>query len=131
MATLIPSISTCTSRMTSGERRVARRIQCVEPLLQPKLPFNVRKRTGEYNLAADAIQIMTMEVSKGLEFPVVALPGVGHMHAKGEDEQEAARVLYVAAARATQRLVLTMSGVSAFSLRLRSGISESIILSTR
>jgi superfamily I DNA/RNA helicase len=35
---------------------------------------------------------MTMKVSKGLEFPVVALPGVGHMPAKGEEEQEAARV---------------------------------------
>ena len=34
---------------------------------------------------------MTMKVSKGLEFPVVALPGVGHMPAAGEDEQDAAR----------------------------------------
>jgi superfamily I DNA/RNA helicase len=33
-----------------------------------------------------------MKVSKGLEFPVVALPGVGRMPAKGEGEQEAARV---------------------------------------
>ena len=41
-----------------------------------------------------------------LEFPVVALPGVGHMPAAGEDEQEAARVFYVAATRATQRLVI-------------------------
>lgn len=47
-----------------------------------------------------------MKVSKGLEFPLVALPGVGHMPAKGEDEQEAARVFYVAATRATQRLVI-------------------------
>ena len=44
---------------------------------------------------------MTMKVSKGLEFPVVALPGVGHMPAAGEDEQLAARVFYVAATRAT------------------------------
>jgi hypothetical protein len=43
---------------------------------------------------------MTMKVSKGLEFPVVALPGVGHMPAAGEDEKEAARVFYVAATRA-------------------------------
>ncbi len=34
-----------------------------------------------------------MKVSKGLEFPVVALPGVGHMPAKCEDDQEAAGVL--------------------------------------
>ena len=28
---------------------------------------------------ANAIQIMTMKVSKCLEFPVVPLPGLGHM----------------------------------------------------
>ena len=55
-----------------------------------------------------------MKVSKGLEFPVVALPGVGHMPATGEDEQEAARVFYVAATRATQRLVMEVSGGNGF-----------------
>ena len=64
------------------------------------------------------VQVMTMKISKGLEFPVVALPGVGHMPAKGEDEQEAARVFYVAATRSTQRLVLTTSGTSGFRKRL-------------
>jgi superfamily I DNA/RNA helicase len=49
---------------------------------------------------------LPMKVSKGLEFPVVALPCAGHMPAKGEDQQEAARVFYVAATRATQRLVM-------------------------
>jgi superfamily I DNA/RNA helicase len=51
-----------------------------------------------------------MKVSKGLEFPVVALPGVGRMPAKGEDAQEATRVFYVAATRATLRLVIGTSG---------------------
>ncbi len=55
-----------------------------------------------------------MKVSKGLEFPVVALPGVGHMPAAGEDEKEAARVFYVAATRATQRLVLGTGGDGVF-----------------
>ena len=91
---------------------------CADALHQRKLPFNVRKRTGEYNPAADAIQIMTMKVSKGLEFPVVALPGVGHMPANGEDEQEAARVFYVAATRATQRLVIGVGGDRGFGGRL-------------
>jgi superfamily I DNA/RNA helicase len=49
---------------------------------------------------------MTMKVSKRLKFPVAALPGVGHMPSKGEDEQEVARVFYVAATRASQRLVI-------------------------
>jgi superfamily I DNA/RNA helicase len=53
---------------------------------------------------------LPMKVSKGLGFPVVALPDVGHMPAKGEDEQEAARVFYVAATRATQRLVIWLGG---------------------
>ena len=46
----------------------------------------VRKRSGDYQPGADAIQVMTMKVSKGLKIPVVALPGVGHMPAPGEDE---------------------------------------------
>jgi hypothetical protein len=87
---------------------------CAHALHQRKLPFNVRKRSGDYNPAADAIQIMTMKVSKGLEFPVVALPGVGHMPTQGEDEQEAARVFYVAATRATHSLILGVSGQGSF-----------------
>jgi hypothetical protein len=83
---------------------------CADALAQRKLPFNVRKRAGDFNPGANAIQVMTMKVSKGLEFPVVALPGVGHMPAAGEDEQEAARVFYVAATRATQRLVIGVGG---------------------
>jgi len=51
-----------------------------------------------------------VKASKGLEFPVVALASVVHMLAKGEDEQEAARVFYVAATRATQRLVIGVGG---------------------
>lgn len=50
---------------------------------------------------------------------MVALPGVGHMPAPGEDEKEAARVFYVAATRATQRLVVTTSGGSEFGKRLQ------------
>ncbi len=49
-----------------------------------------------------------------LEFPVVVLPGVGHMPAPGEDKKEAARVFHVAATRATQRLVVAVGGDGAF-----------------
>jgi Nuclease-related domain/UvrD-like helicase C-terminal domain/AAA domain len=91
---------------------------CTAALRHRMLPFNLRKRSGEYNPGADTIQIMTMKVSKGLEFPVVALAGVGHMPAQWEDEQEAARVFYVAATRATQRLVIAVSGNSPFGHKL-------------
>jgi superfamily I DNA/RNA helicase len=56
-----------------------------------------------------------MKVSKGQESPVVALPGVGHKPAKGE---EAARVFYVAATRATQRLVIEVGWGWGFGMRL-------------
>jgi superfamily I DNA/RNA helicase len=42
-----------------------------------------------------------VNVSKGLEFAVVALAGVGCMPAKGGDAQEQARVFHVAVMRAT------------------------------
>jgi hypothetical protein len=91
---------------------------CADALHQRRLPFNLRKKSGQFDPSADTIQIMTMKVSKGLEFPVVALPGVGHMPAAGEDEQEAARVFYVAATRATQRLMIGVGGDGAFGSRL-------------
>ncbi|WP_305604618.1 hypothetical protein [Rhodoferax sp.] len=57
-------------------------------------------------------------VSKGLEFPVVARPGVGHMPAKGEDEQDSAPVFYVAATRAAQRLMIGVGVDGGFGLTL-------------
>ena len=65
---------------------------------------------GDFDPASDTIKVITMKVSKGLELPVVALPGVGHMPAKGKAEEEAAGVFYVAATRATQRLVIGVGG---------------------
>ena len=91
---------------------------CADALAQRKLPFNVRKRSGDFKPGSNAIQVMTMKVSKGLEFPVVALPGVGHMPAPGEDEKEAARLFYVAATRATQRLVMGVGGNGLFHSRI-------------
>lgn len=72
----------------------------------------------DFDPRSNKIKVMTMHASKGLEFPVVALPGVGHMPAAGEDEKEAARVFYVAATRATQRLVMGVGGERAFASRL-------------
>jgi superfamily I DNA/RNA helicase len=82
------------------------------------LPHQVRKGSGQFDPGADTIKVMTMHVSKGLEFPVVALVGVGHMPAPGEDEREEARLFYVGATRATQRLVIGASGSGKFAARL-------------
>ncbi len=142
MATLIPALGSCVSRMTTGERRLAERLSqdqqdkyafgdttllcadrktrdlCARTLAQRKLPVENRLGSGDFDPTSDKIKVMTMKVSKGLEFPVVALPGVGHMPAEGEDEKEAARVFYVAATRATQRLVMGVGGGGGFGGRL-------------
>ena len=97
---------------------------CARTLAKRGVPVQNRLGPGDYDPLANSVKVMTMKVSKGLEFPVVAIPGVErleHMGAEatepGEGAQElseaeaqarrdAARVLYVAATRATQRLVL-------------------------
>ena len=91
---------------------------CAQVLHQRQMPVQMRRGPGDFDPASDTIKVMTMKVSKGLEFPVVALPGVGHMPAAGENEQEAARVFYVAATRATQRLVIGVGGGGGFGQRL-------------
>ena len=91
---------------------------CASILAQPKLPVENRISTGHFDPISNKIKVMTMKVSKGLQCPVVELPGVGHMPAAGEDEKEPARVFYVGATRATQRLVVTASINGALSKNL-------------
>ena len=88
--------------------------ECASALLHRKLPHQVRKSSGDYKPNDDTIKILTMHVSKGLEFPVVALAGVGQMPSEGEYEREEARLFYVGATRATHRLVITVSGNAPF-----------------
>lgn len=92
---------------------------CAEFLRKRKLPHQVRRNSSSvFDPAHDSIKVMTLHVSKGLEFPVVALVGAGRMPAEGEDEREEARLFYVGATRATQRLVIGVSGGGRFAARL-------------
>ena len=50
---------------------------------------------------------MTMHSSKGLEFPLVAVAGVGFMPEKSADEAAEAKLLYVALTRSTEKLFIT------------------------
>jgi len=83
---------------------------CATALARKALPHRVRKRTGDYRPQEDAIKVMTMHASKGLEWPVVAVTTEhGGDEAKGAENQDAmleARVVYVATTRATQRLLV-------------------------
>ena len=95
--------------------------ECAAALRQRRLPHQVRRSAGRFDATADTIKLLTMHASKGLEFTLVALPGVGHMPEPGENEADEARLFYVAATRATQSLVITLSGTGSFGQRLGAG----------
>ncbi len=83
---------------------------CAQVLHQRQMPVEMRRSPGDFDPTSNVIKVMTMKVSKGLEFPVVAPPGVVNMPAQGEDEQEAIRVFYVAPTKATRRMLIGVSG---------------------
>jgi hypothetical protein len=91
---------------------------CADVLARRGLPHQVRKKAGQFDPGQDSIKVMTLHASKGLEFPVVAMVGAGHMPARGEDEGEEARLFYVGATRATQRLILGLGGPGKFGGRI-------------
>jgi len=72
----------------------------------------------------DTVRLITMHSSKGLEFPLVAIPGVGMMPGADEIVEDEARLLYVAMTRATSRLVMSCDRDSDFSYRLASEIGR-------
>jgi len=75
-------------------------------------------------LVKDSVKIVSMHSSKGLEFPLVIIPGLGQMPKSAQSEADEARLLYVAMTRATERLVLIHHGESVFSKRIRDSIND-------
>lgn len=67
----------------------------------------------------DSVKLMTMHSSKGLEFPVVAIPGLGHMPLKDANPTEEARLLYVAMTRAMELLLMTSHKETEFVKRIK------------
>ncbi|WP_372875943.1 DEAD/DEAH box helicase [Pseudomonas sp.] len=82
------------------------------------------KGRGALYGAEDAVKIVSMHSSKGLEFGLVLIPGLGEMPRKGEEEADEARLLYVAMTRAIDRLVMTYREHSSFSRRIQDSISS-------
>lgn len=76
------------------------------------------KMSRHFNPSDDSVKVMTMHSSKGLEFPVVAIPGIGYMPQKDSDPAEEARLLYVGMTRAMEHLVMTYHAESAFTQKL-------------
>jgi len=77
-----------------------------------------------YDPLSPSIKLMTMHRSKGLEFPVVFIPGLGHLPNPHGEVADEARLLYVAMTRAIEVLVLTGDRMSAFVERLKGALGK-------
>ena len=65
-----------------------------------------------------SVKVMTMHSSKGLEFPTVAIPGLGYMPHQHGDPHDEAKLLYVAMTRAMDQLIMTYHKPTVFTERL-------------
>ncbi|HEX7815670.1 3'-5' exonuclease [Dyella sp.] len=97
-----------------------------EALKRAQIPSRLADSNGKSSLflVEDSVKLVTMHSSKGLEFPLVIIPGLGSLPKPGKSEAEEARLLYVAMTRATDRLVLIHHEDSVFSARIRASINE-------
>jgi hypothetical protein len=75
------------------------------------------KRT--YRPTENSVKVLTMHSSKGLEFPVVAIPGLGFLPGPDRDPEEEAKLLYVGMTRAMDQLIMTWHKDSPFVSRLK------------
>ncbi|WP_338807456.1 3'-5' exonuclease [Pseudomonas chlororaphis] len=82
------------------------------------------KGRGALYGSEDAVKIVSMHSSKGLEFGLVLIPSLGDMPKKGEDEVDEARLLYVAMTRAIDRLVMTYREPSSFTRKIQESIGS-------
>ena len=83
-----------------------------------QLPGNACARRA-FRPHADSVKLMNMHSSKGLEFPMVAVMGVGYLPVRQAEPADEARLLYVAMTRATENLLITAHRETAFIDELR------------
>ncbi|AFY74788.1 nuclease-like protein [Synechococcus sp. PCC 7502] len=76
--------------------------------------FNADSHSKNYHPEAQSVKLLTMHSSKGLEFPVVFIAGIGFMPMQSQAIADETRLLYVAMTRATEYLELTCDRDSVF-----------------
>jgi superfamily I DNA/RNA helicase len=64
-------------------------------------------KSHPFNPEKNSVKLITMHSSKGLEFPMVCIPGLGSGTKAEDDVQDEARLIYVAMTRATHELIMT------------------------
>jgi superfamily I DNA/RNA helicase len=93
--------------------------EIAETLERAGIPAAPLTRRGhDVPLPTDRVSLVTFHSSKGLEYPIVAIPGLGFLPNAHESEADEVRLTYVAMTRATQQLFLTCHRDSPFVRRL-------------
>ncbi len=93
-------------------------------LTRLKIPSVTYSSRARHPSRPDRVSILTMHSSKGLEFPVVAVAGLGYLPLARQDAAEEARLLYVAMTRSLDHLILTGHRNSAFVQKLHQALSS-------
>lgn len=80
----------------------------IDRLKRRNIPYESQMgRSNPFNPEKNSVKLITMHSSKGLEFPMVCIPGLGSGTCPEEDLQDEARLIYVAMTRATHELIMT------------------------
>jgi len=88
-------------------------------LTKHEVPIDMAKNNrNRVSTKRVAVRFLSMHTAKGLEFPCVAIAGLGLLGRHGEPVEECVRLTYVGVTRATHEALLTYSSESALVQRL-------------
>ena len=88
-------------------------------LTRHEVPIDmVKNNRNRVSTKRVAVRLLSMHTAKGLEFPCVAIAGLGLLGRHGEAIEECVRLTYVGVTRATHEALLTYSSESALVQRL-------------
>jgi superfamily I DNA/RNA helicase len=83
------------------------------------IPVDLAKANrNRVSIRSPAVRLLRVHTAKGLEFPCVAVTGLGAAGRHGSDIEDDVRLTYVAITRATHEALLTYSRTSALVERL-------------
>lgn len=103
-----------------GERIVAE-------LERARIPAELQGQattSRRYDPVSNSVKVLTMHSSKGLEFPVTIVAGVGYMPLEQQELADEARLLYVAMTRAMDELIITCHKESIFTRKIADALQR-------
>lgn len=95
--------------------------QIEEKLKTAEIPYQwlaTSKMKKAFRFKESSVKLMTIHSSKGLEFPMVVIAGLGYMPSKKFDVVSEAKLLYVGMTRSTEKLLLTAHCETEFTKRI-------------